>query len=572
MEAQANNTLRGTLILIAEDSPTQAEQLSFMLQQYGCRTMTAANGRIALEMAAQHRPALLITDVVMPEMDGYQLCSAIKSNPELRDIPVLMVTSLAGMQDIAKSLECGADNFVRKPYDFEMLLSRINYILLNRELRQGRKVEIGMELMLDGKRHFINSEREQIVDLLVSTYEEAVHMNEQLAVQQREIARSNHMIRTLYRIARTLSVANTMQDITDISLQGLGSLPPFQSGWVWLIDLDGMRLHVGPGLTSTAIAYAGSAACKAACEALLAAGDAGLQRMDDPALPHVMVPLLAGQRCMGVLCVLMTQGSQLGGEEEKALIAIAGQMSVAVERVNLMIALAQRATQLELANKDLESFSYSVSHDLRAPLRAVSGFARMLTEQFSQQLGSEGQRLLAVVTDNAAVMNNLIDSLLTFSRLGRVTVSTELVDMTALVQSVYRMLCDEDPLAGKATLHLSPVPACRGDPALLRQIWANLLSNAVKYAGKQPQPLVEVSGQTEGGEHIYRVKDNGVGFDMHYYDKLFGVFQRLHGADEFPGTGIGLANIQRIIKRHGGRVWAESEVGKGATFYFSLPT
>lgn len=233
--------------------------------------------------------------------------------------------------------------------------------------------------------------------------------------------------------------------------------------------------------------------------------------------------------------------------------------------------LKHHTGRLEAANKELESFSYSVSHDLRAPLRAIDGFSRILEEDYQAVLDDEGRRILNVIRDNSAKMAQLIDDLLAFSRSGRSPVAAEAIDMTALAQEVFAEL--QGTAEGKPVppLVLQPMPPAWGDRKLLRQVWVNLLANAVKFSGTQAQSLVEAGGRTEDQENVYYVKDNGVGFDMRYYQKLFGVFQRLHSTEEFPGTGVGLAIVQRVVLRHGGRVWAESRLNQGATFYFTLP-
>jgi PAS domain S-box-containing protein len=232
--------------------------------------------------------------------------------------------------------------------------------------------------------------------------------------------------------------------------------------------------------------------------------------------------------------------------------------------------LGQRSVQLEQANKELEAFSYSVSHDLRAPLRAIDGFSRILLEDYSDKLDQDGNRVLEVVRKNAQNMGQLIDDLLTFSRLGRKALEPLPIDMTELAKSVFDELNASDSQPGPR-LKIEGIPPANGDRALIRQVFVNLLSNAKKYSRLKEQPVIEVGGSTENGNHIYYVKDNGAGFDMQYVNKLFGVFQRLHGPAEFEGTGVGLAIVQRIIHRHGGKVWAEGKVNEGATFYFTLP-
>ena len=229
----------------------------------------------------------------------------------------------------------------------------------------------------------------------------------------------------------------------------------------------------------------------------------------------------------------------------------------------------QRTTQLEAANKELEAFSYSVSHDLRAPLRAIDGFSQAVIEDYAAQLPADGQEYLETIRQSAQKMGALIDDLLTFSRLSRSPLRRRTIPMDALVDSVLDDLRPQQ--AGrKVEIRRSPLPAGWGDPALLRQVWINLLSNALKYTLRRPAAVVEIGSRVENGETIYFVRDNGTGFDMRYAGKLFGVFQRLHRADEFEGTGVGLAIVQRIVQRHGGRIWADAETDRGATFSFTL--
>jgi PAS domain S-box-containing protein len=240
-------------------------------------------------------------------------------------------------------------------------------------------------------------------------------------------------------------------------------------------------------------------------------------------------------------------------------------------------ALQAKAAQLESTNHELESFSYSVSHDLRAPLRAIDGFALMLEEDYSERLDIEGRRYLSVIRENGKRMAALIDDLLAFSRLGRLPLVSHEVNVETLVREVIGEILSGHGAAEAQDkpapqIEIGPLPAARGDRTLLRQVWTNLISNAIKYSSKAAQPLIEVSGCRQGAENLYSVRDNGVGFNMQYAEKLFGVFQRLHRADEFSGTGVGLAIVHRVVTRHGGRVWAEGKVDNGAIFSFALPT
>ena len=232
--------------------------------------------------------------------------------------------------------------------------------------------------------------------------------------------------------------------------------------------------------------------------------------------------------------------------------------------------LKYQIMQLEAANKELEAFSYSVSHDLRAPLRAIDGFSRVILEDYIDKLDDEGKRHLNIIRSNTQKMGQLIDDLLVFSRLGRQEIRISGIDMGKLAKAVSEELKLAVPERKLKFTIYTLIPA-QGDQAMIRQVFVNLLSNAVKFTRPEERAVIEVDGRSEGNENVYTVKDNGVGFDMQYVNKLFGVFQRLHSSEEFEGTGVGLAIVQRIIHRHGGRVWAEGKVGEGAIFYFSLP-
>ncbi|MBI5648346.1 MAG: PAS domain S-box protein [Ignavibacteriae bacterium] len=233
--------------------------------------------------------------------------------------------------------------------------------------------------------------------------------------------------------------------------------------------------------------------------------------------------------------------------------------------------VAERTAQLEIANKELESFAYSVSHDLRAPLRTIDGFTRMLLEDHAPKLDAEGRRICTVIADGAVKLGVLIDDLLAFSRLGRTEMKNSRIDMLAEVRQVFRELMSGNEHA-HVDLQLGTLLPARGDETMIRLVWTNLLSNALKFTSNTHSPRIEITGTAHDGFVEYTVRDNGAGFDARYSDKLFGVFQRLHSVKEYPGTGVGLAIVKRIVERHGGSVRAQSTLGAGAAFTFSLPT
>jgi light-regulated signal transduction histidine kinase (bacteriophytochrome) len=243
-----------------------------------------------------------------------------------------------------------------------------------------------------------------------------------------------------------------------------------------------------------------------------------------------------------------------------------------LELYNLNLTLekkvAERTEELAAINKELESFTYSVSHDLRSPLRAINGFSEILKRELGSELTEDADDCLKEILKNTKKMGQLIDNLLEFSRLGKRTMQKARVDM----EELFNTIADESRRTNpKATFLIHEIAEATGDREMLKQVVINLLSNAVKYSSKNPSPRIEIGSEQKNGNTIYYVKDNGAGFNMRYYDKLFGVFQRLHGSDEFEGIGVGLAIVQRVVSKHGGKVWAEGEEEKGATFYFSLP-
>lgn len=241
------------------------------------------------------------------------------------------------------------------------------------------------------------------------------------------------------------------------------------------------------------------------------------------------------------------------------------------EILGLNSALNARAENLEASHKSLELFTCAATHDLRSPLSVIGGYAGLLEKNYASRLDEKGQRYLSVIRARVNGMAKLIDDLLAFSRLGRREVNKASVDMHGLARQVIEEMLQLHPEGKKPTIELGLLPPAQADAELLRQVWVNLLSNAVKYSSHVASPLIEVSGRMEGAEAVYSVRDNGAGFSMEHYDKLFEMFQRLHTDEEFEGTGVGLPIAHRVVTRHGGRVWADSKVGQGAVFHFALP-
>ncbi len=266
---------------------------------------------------------------------------------------------------------------------------------------------------------------------------------------------------------------------------------------------------------------------------------------------------IQGDQCLSAILIDITDRKRVEEELKKY-------------RDNLEDLVSERTTQLETANKELKAFSYSVSHDLRAPLRAIEGFTSILMKQYVAEFDDEGKRLGSVIQKNSRKMSNLIDDLLAFSRMGRTSMHCSRIDMQNLANTVFDEASTPENRQ-RVRFNIGDLCKVEGDTNMIRQVWINLISNALKFSSNHKQAVISVTCREEGDELIYCIKDNGVGFDMKYKDKLFGVFQRLHSEKEFEGTGVGLAIAQRIILRHGGQIWGEGEKNKGASFYFSLP-
>ncbi len=411
-------TLGSGYIMVVEDSLVQAKRLQHFFDENEVNTIVYNNAMDAYAAALEKSPVLIISDIVMPGMDGYEFCSKLKSHETLKEVPVILLTSLRDPLDIIKGLQAGADNFITKPYDDKYLLSRIHYLLANREMRKSGSTEMVIEIMFRGNKYAINSEKKQILDLLLSVYEAAIQRNDELSYTQAQLEASNE--------------------------------------------------------------------------------------------------------------------------------------------------------NLVAANHELEAFSYTVSHDLRNPLNVISGYTQLLQQDYSSLLDAEAIEFLDRIYTATFTMAKLIDDLLQFSRSGRAEIKSEPIDLSEMVRNIVAEF-ENRGKEHKAKIFIREGLTVEADPGLLNIVLNNLLSNALKYSGKVADPEIAFGKLESENDNIFFVKDNGAGFDMAKADKLFNPFQRLHTNQEFQGTGVGLATVRRIIERHGGRVWAESEIGKGATFYFLLP-
>jgi signal transduction histidine kinase len=421
----------------------------------------------------------------------------------------------------------------------------------------------------------------------------AARRREQLERVRLTLARHAERLRILGEIDRAMVAEKPAEEVAAAVIEPLRELLgvprvvvnrfDLEAGTAeWIAAAGRRRQHAGPGVRYP-LAFMGDVERLRRGEtqrvdvSALAGSAETKALLDSDVRYYEVVPMIAGGELLGAIS-FGGPDNAFPAEQVAIVQEVATQLAIATRHSRLLARVRghadelesqvrARTAELEAANRELEAFSYSVSHDLRAPLRAVDGFGRMLEEDHAGRLDGEGRRLLGVVRESSRAMGRLIDDLLAFSRLAREPLARRDVDMRALANGALEELRRDWP----GDVELGALPAARADPALLRQAWLNLLANALKYSGKRERPAVQVGGKSEGGECVYWVRDNGVGFDMRYADKLFRVFQRLHSAEEFPGTGVGLAIVQRVVNRHGGRVWAEGAPDAGACFYFALP-
>ncbi len=417
MEKEFRINFEGGHVLAVEDSPVQAKRIKRFFDEKNIPSIICHHGAEALESAKEQKPTLIISDIVMPVMDGYEFCKQIKKDPELFDVPVILLTSLGDPLDIIKGLQAGADNFITKPYDEDYLMARINYLVANHHIRKMGAGDMGIDIVFQNQKFKINSDKKQILDLLLSVYEAAVNRNEHLIQAQRQLEVMNE--------------------------------------------------------------------------------------------------------------------------------------------------------NLQAANKELEAFSHTVSHDLKSPLGGIIGFAELLKMEYEDSLDEEAHSFLDNIIRSGQNMSNLIEDLLAFSRSGRAEIKPEKLNLSEMAEDVVKNL-REMAYHANYQVHIHDHVLVEADPNLMPVVLNNLLSNALKYSQKKDVPIIELGTKEIHGKKVIFVSDNGAGFDMQKADDLFRPFIRLHTNQEFQGTGVGLSTVKRIIERHGGAIWFESAPGEGTTFYFTV--
>jgi signal transduction histidine kinase/DNA-binding response OmpR family regulator len=622
-------------ILIVEDSPTQALQLQYILERHNYRASVATNGRDALARMRQHRPTIVISDIVMPEIDGYQLCQRIKADAHFADIPVILLTSLSDPKDVIRGLECGADNFIVKPYDEDFLLSRLQSILANQRVRRVERTQMGLEIFFASQTYVITSDRLQILNLLLSTYEAAVQQNRQLIEAQAtlrqfnahledivaertaaltvEIAerkraeealcRSTERLHILHEIDRAIQAAQSPEAIAQAALNHIYALVPC---WRVGISLFDWQAHQGLVLaTAGRDTPSFSVGTHIELEAYGREDLAVLQtsqvyvvedvrKLDPPPATvyvllaeglqsYIRVPLAVQGALIGTLNLWSDQLGAFTAEQVDVAREVANQLAIGIHQARLHAQVqrhadhleqrvAERTAELREINAALESFSYSVSHDLRAPLRSIQGFAQILREEYDDRLEDVGRDYLQRIVTAARRMDTLTEDLLTYSRLSRAAMELIPVSLGKVVEDGLMQL--EAEIRGKdAQVAVDqPLPQVMGHYGTLVQAVANLLANGLKFVAPGVRPQLRVWAEERDDRVCLRLRDNGIGIEPAYQERIFRLFERLHGPETYPGTGIGLSIVQKGLERMGGQVGVDSAPGQGSTFWLELPS
>jgi two-component system NtrC family sensor kinase len=530
-------------ILIVEDSETQALKLRCILEDQGWSVCVAATVQAALEKINRTLPDLIVVDYHLPGVTGDEFCRKVRMNVETRSVPMLMFTADDTQAAQLRSLESGADDYIPKSTDADILLLRVRALL--------RKSSVQTSRMGPSDSYFHKARLLAIDDS--PTY---------LEFLSQEFESEGYTVEKAASGSEGLKRLET--EIFDCVLVDL--MMPDMDGITVCRELNRMRRGMNNPIIVLMLTARENK--EDMTQGLEAGADDFVGKSSDKAVLKGRIRALLRRKFFQEENQRILE--ELKNKELEMIRAKAAQ-EVAETRAALVDKLEKTGADLARANRELEAFSYSVSHDLRAPLRHVLGFVELLQEEAGPSLSEKSLRHLATISRSAKRMGDLIDDLLAFSHIGQSEIQKTEVHLDRLVRDAlgdFQVEIRERNIVWK----IDPLPPVWADRGLLRMVLVNLISNAVKFTGDRAEARIEIGSAPNGNdESVIFIRDNGAGFDPKYVGKLFGVFQRLHRQDEFEGTGIGLANVQRIIHRHGGRVWAESVVDAGATFSFSIP-
>jgi two-component system, NtrC family, sensor kinase len=522
-----------TTVLVIDDSATFREELKFVLENAGYRVVAAATGEDGLRAAVDARPDIIVVDGILPGIDGATVIRRIRADAAVRATPCILLTASEERSGELEALDAGADAYVRKEEDSQVILARVTAVL-----RSSAASYSGVA----GPASLLGPTKILVVD------DSAGDLRE-IAAELRHEGCEIIAARAGDEAIELLSV-----QLVDCILLGM------QNSSARVLEICRRIKSTAEWRAIPLILHAPTDTQQAMVEGINAGADDYIVKSNDLAVLRARVRAQIRRK--------QFEDENRGIRErflQKELEIVAANSARELAETRAMF-----VEELERKNAELEAFSYSVSHDLRAPLRSIDGFSQLLLEDCAAVLGAKGQDYLRRVRESAQRMGALIDDLLELSRVGRAAIHRDRVDLTAIANAVVEELRGKDP-DRKIAVRIQERLLADADAGLMRIVFDNLLGNAWKFTSKVAEPRIDVEAQWEAGAATFCVRDNGAGFSMEYAESLFRPFQRLHSEADFPGTGIGLATVHRIIDRHGGRIWAKSKIDHGATFFFTIP-
>lgn len=584
-------------ILIVEDSPTQAMHLKYILQKQDFQVVVAQNGKDALRMMRERKPTIVISDILMPEMDGYELCRQIRADEKLKYIPVILLTQLFDPRDVIRGLLSGADNFVTKPYSEQFLVSRIQYILANQELRRNSITEMGIEIIFAGQKHFITSDRMQILDLLFSTFENAVQRNQELEVANKQLRKALETIETINEVSEKLNRLLMPENVAEAIAVGVKKLIDYDDCNVYRIDdqkrflvpvyynrdqsghsnvetLEDLRLEVGEGIPGLVYTAGKAEIVGDMSKHPKANYPKGTKKKDESMLA---VPLHYENKTLGVIVLKKSGLHQFTESHLRTLTILAGQAAVALENARLYESEKRSKEFAQKASRSKSEFLANMSHEIRTPMNSIIGFSDLLLQE---NLPGEFVDFVRTIKLNGEGLLDIINQILDLSKVetGRMEVESVEFDLQELVENVSQLLRSrvlDKGLTFEISTTPKELPHIESDSLKIRQVIVNLLGNSVKFTEEGKIGLNVVIERKKGNNGLLtvHVSDTGIGIPPEKHTTIFEAFSQADASmtRRFGGTGLGLTLSKQMVELLGGKIWFESEQGKGSTFSFSVP-